>query len=113
MFLMAGLNQRAYAVILFRTPSALISCPSPNLYLPTSSFAHLLDVCQHSTQLIVLHPVFQITLPGIDAGFRFWLQGCSCEMYIFIFERKVVERRILPLLAGLWSELRTTHSDIT
>lgn len=60
----------------------------------------------------MLHPVFQITLPEIDVDFRFWLQGSGCEIYIFIFERKVVEGRIRLILAGLLGELSTTHSDI-
>lgn len=90
--------------------SSPISCPC--LYLATSSFPHLLDMCQHSLELIVLHPVFQITMPEIDAGFQFWQQGSGCETYIFIIERKVVEKRILPPLAGLWSELSRTQSDM-
>ena len=92
----------------FQNSSSPISCP--DLYLSTSSFPHLLGMCQHSLELIVLHPVFQI-MPEIDVGFRFWLQGTGCETYIFIIERKVVERILLPL-SGLWSELSPTHPDM-
>lgn len=69
-------------------------------------------MCPYSLELIVLHPEFQITMPEIDAGFRFWRQGSGCETYIFIIERRVVEKRILPPLADLWSELSPTHSDM-
>lgn len=62
-------------------------------------------MCQHSLELIVLHPVFQI-MPEIDVGFRFWLQGTGCETYIFIIERKVVEESyLLWLVCGVSSAL--------
>jgi hypothetical protein len=60
----------------------------------------------------MLHPVLQITMPEIDAGLRLWTKASGCEIYIFIFEKDMVERRIPPPLAGLWSELSTVLLDM-
>lgn len=59
----------------FQNSPHLQTILSLNLYLSTSSSPHLLDMCQHSLQLIVLHPVFQITMPEMDADFGFGYKG--------------------------------------
>lgn len=67
----------------FQSLSALHIVPNPNHCLFASSFPPLLGVCQHS--VIMLHPVLQITMTEIDAGFRHWLKGWGCEIDIFIW----------------------------
>lgn len=93
----------------FQSLSAQHTVPNPNHCLLASSFPPLLGVCQHS--VIMLHPVFQITMPEIVTGFTHWLKGWGCKIHIFLFEGKAVVRWVLPPLAAVWSELSTTLPD--